>query len=91
MRSELNPPRLLLFKSPCIVQAHDQPDVFETSDLPESEQHLEGVLHDDEVSDSVETLHLSAQEAMGRFKGKHLDSSGVDFSDRLRPSRQKKG
>ncbi len=87
------------------TQAHDQPDVFETSDLPESEQHLDGVGGvpgdgdgggagggaGDESSDAVEVLHLSANEAFGKFKGKAVDARGVDFSDRLRPSKNKKG
>lgn len=69
--------------------AHDQPDVYETGDLPESEQH-----YDDEdaeqgglggiIDNAVETLHISASDAMGRFAGKNLDASGVDFSDRIK-------
>ena len=39
----------------------------------------------------METLHVSANEAFGKFKGKHLSSENVDFSDRLRPSTKKKG
>ncbi len=74
--------------------AHDQPDVYETHDLPESEQHL-----DDDASgggggggtDCVETLHISANEAMGRFKGKQLDASDIDFSDRIRGPRGRRG
>lgn len=62
--------------------------------MPEADQHLDDdeggrVVIDD--SDSVETLHLSATEAFGKFKGKNLDSSNVDFSDRLRPSSGKHG
>jgi hypothetical protein len=40
-------------------------------------------------SDSVETLHISANEAFGRFKGKQLDTENVDFSDRIRKSKKK--
>ena len=77
-------------------QAHDQPDVFETSDLPESEQHLGddgGVIGmgQDETSDAVEVLHISANEAFGRFRGKTVDAKGVDFSDRLKAGARKKG
>ena len=39
-------------------------------------------------SDSVETLHISANEAFGKFKGKNLDSDNVDFSDRIRKSKK---
>ena len=73
--------------------AHDQPDVYETGDLPESEQHYE----DDDadqgggggglggiMDNAVETLHISASDAMGRFAGKNLDASAVDFSDRIK-------
>lgn len=42
-----------------------------------------------EESDAVETLHISANEAFGKFKGKQLDTSNVDFSDRIRKSKQK--
>lgn len=59
---------------------------FETSDLPEVDQHYFPV---DETTDSVETIHISANEAFGRFKGSNLDNKSVDFSDRLRNSRRK--
>ena len=42
-----------------------------------------------EESDAVETLHISTNEAFGKFKGKNLDTSNVDFSDRIRKSKQK--
>jgi len=67
--------------------AVDQPDVFETCELPEADQH-----HDfdiEESSDAVETLHISANEAFGKFKGKNLDTANVDFSDKIRKSKQK--
>jgi len=67
--------------------AIDQPDVYETSELPEADQH-----HDydiEESSDAVETLHISANEAFGKFKGKQLDNANVDFSDKIRKSKQK--
>jgi len=55
--------------------------------LPEADQH-----HDFEIeesSDAVETLHISANEAFGKFKGKQLDTANVDFSDKIRKSKQK--
>uniref|UniRef100_A0A0P4WA46 Dynactin subunit 2 n=1 Tax=Scylla olivacea TaxID=85551 RepID=A0A0P4WA46_SCYOL len=67
---------------------YDQPDVYETCDLPESEQ-------DFPPSDSgegdgvVEVLHISAGDAHDRFKGKVLDASHVDFSDRLSNNRRR--
>ncbi|BES96997.1 Dynactin subunit [Nesidiocoris tenuis] len=60
--------------------AYDQPDFYETSDLPEADQS-----HDDpeEDSESIEHLHINASTAFDRFKGKVLDAKTVDFSDRL--------
>lgn len=72
------------------MQAHDQPDVFETEDLPEADKFLDFADRAD-FDDAVETLHLSSAEAFGRFKGKHLDASKVDFSDRLKPAKHRKG
>ena len=67
--------------------AHDQPDVFETNDLPESDQNYEcGDL--DVTSDSVETLHITANEAFGKFKGKNVECEDIDFSDRIRRSKR---
>ncbi|GFW79407.1 dynactin subunit 2 [Trichonephila clavipes] len=62
--------------------AHDQPDVYETSDLPEAEQgnlSLSDVVMDQ--CDSVETLKVSPNEAFNKFKGKSLDGKNVDFTD----------
>lgn len=59
---------------------------YETSDLPEVDQHYFPV---EESTDSVETIHISVNEAFGRFKGSNLDNKNVDFSDRLRNSRRK--
>merc|ERR1719427_1085724 len=39
--------------------------------------------------ESIETIAISANEAFGRFKGAYIDSSHVDFSDKLRNSRRK--
>ncbi|KAJ4442794.1 hypothetical protein ANN_04387, partial [Periplaneta americana] len=60
--------------------AYDQPDVYETTDLPESDQNTD---YYEEESDSIERLHISASEAFTKFKGKTLDGKGIDFSDRL--------
>ncbi|XP_076049147.1 dynactin subunit 2 [Oratosquilla oratoria] len=64
---------------------YDQPDVYETSDLPEAEQDF---TEPGDISDAIETLHISAEDAHDRFKGKILDGSKVDFSDRI--SRQRR-
>ncbi|XP_053645230.1 dynactin subunit 2 isoform X2 [Cherax quadricarinatus] len=61
---------------------YDQPDVYETCDLPESEQEYS--LNDSgDSSGAVETLHISANDAHSHFRGKILDASYVDFSDRI--------
>jgi len=60
--------------------------LYETNELPESDQHQD---FDIEESDAVETLHISTNEAFGKFKGKNLDTSNVDFSDKIQKSKQK--
>ena len=47
--------------------AHDQPDIYETDDLPECDLHQD---EPEEMSESVETLHITASDAFGKFKGK---------------------
>ncbi|KAK3588148.1 hypothetical protein CHS0354_012206 [Potamilus streckersoni] len=65
----------------------NSPDVFETSDLPEDEQALQQELTDAE-SESVEKLVLDTGAAYGRFRGKNVDSKGIDFSDKLSEERR---
>ena len=60
-------------------------DVYETSDLPEADQHLQA---DTDSGDTVEVLAISPNEAFGRFKGSYIDSKAVDFSDKLRQDRR---
>ncbi|KAG0711902.1 Dynactin subunit 2-A [Chionoecetes opilio] len=71
---------------PGIVQ--DQPDVYETCDLPESEQDFP-LGEAGEGDGVVEVLHISAGDAHDRFRGKVLDASHVDFSDRLSNARRR--
>ena len=66
--------------------AHDQPDVYETNDLPESDQN--GSAEFDPTSDSVETIHITANEAFGKFKSKNIEADNIDFSDRIRRSKR---
>lgn len=61
--------------------AYDQVDVYETGDLPESEQFQTFYSEDD--TDSIEKLHISATEAFNKFKGKYMVGKNVDFSDRI--------
>uniref|UniRef100_A0A0V0G6L5 Putative dynactin subunit 2-like protein n=1 Tax=Triatoma dimidiata TaxID=72491 RepID=A0A0V0G6L5_TRIDM len=60
--------------------AYDQPDVYETSDLPEVDQLRESL---EEESDAVEQLNINVPDAFSKFKGHVLSSENVDFSDRL--------
>ncbi|XP_072949552.1 dynactin subunit 2 isoform X2 [Epargyreus clarus] len=59
--------------------AYDQPDVYETGDLPEADQPEP---YEEEENESIEQLHLSVKDSFNKFKGKFLTGS-VDFSDRL--------
>ncbi|CAH1790279.1 unnamed protein product [Owenia fusiformis] len=58
---------------------HNSPDVYETSELPESEQQHSV----EDESDAVEKLGVDAKEAFGKFKDKSIDGKAVDFSDRV--------
>ena len=59
--------------------AFDQPDCYETSDLPESDQQRSRVKTED-VSANVEILSVDPGDAFKRFEGKSLTVSGADFS-----------
>ncbi|ENN70750.1 dynactin subunit 2 [Dendroctonus ponderosae] len=60
--------------------AHDEPDVYESVDLPESEQADNFYEPENEP---VEKLEISSEEAYNKFKGKFLNAANVDFSERL--------
>ncbi|XP_077978187.1 dynactin subunit 2-like isoform X2 [Glandiceps talaboti] len=62
-----------------------QPDVFETSDLPEDDQEF---VPDELTSESVERIVVNPDSAYSRFKGKSLDASSLDFSDRIGANRK---
>ena len=66
--------------------ALDQPDIYETNDLPESDQNYASEF--DSTSDSVETIQITANEAFGKFKGKNVECDNIDFSDRIRRSKR---
>lgn len=48
--------------------------------MPESDQTSD--FYEDE-SDTIERIHLSAEEAFNKFKGKALDGGKIDFSERI--------
>jgi len=64
-----------------------QPDVFETSDLPESDQPDPSTTSapadqaGGEGGEQVETLKVDVKDVYGKFKDKRVDGSKVDFSD----------
>lgn len=60
--------------------AYNQVDVYETTDLPEAEQFTDYI---EDECESIERLHINATEAFGKFKGKHVITEGVDFSDKI--------
>merc|ERR1719394_2074999 len=62
-------------------------DVWETSDLPEADQHMFN--SDLEANDAIEVLTITPNDAFGKFKGAYIDSKSVDFSDKLRNDRRK--
>ncbi|XP_033116066.1 dynactin subunit 2-A-like [Anneissia japonica] len=64
----------------------NQPDVYETNDLPEDDQakHKPDELH----SESVEPLEIDTKDAFNRFKEKTLMAGSLDFSDRITQTRR---
>lgn len=62
--------------------AYDQLDVYETSDLPESEQ-MRMYCEDETDTSCVEQLHISPKEAYNKFKGKQIVGKPADFSDHV--------
>ncbi|KAL2740815.1 dynactin subunit 2 [Vespula squamosa] len=60
--------------------AYDQVDVYETTDLPESEQFE---IYPEDESDSIEKLHINAREAFSKFRTKTVGDTKVDFSDSI--------
>lgn len=57
--------------------AADQPDVYETGDLPESDQSQ----HVEEQDSVVETLMVDPKDAFKRFNKATVDSTGSNFSE----------
>ncbi|XP_044754232.1 dynactin subunit 2 [Coccinella septempunctata] len=61
--------------------AHDEPDVYETTDLPESDQV--GDFYYEKDSEVIERIHIEPDQAFNKFKGKYLNQRNADFSDRI--------
>ncbi|XP_062328505.1 dynactin subunit 2 [Osmerus eperlanus] len=66
--------------------ASNEPDVYETSDLPEDDQ---AQFESEELcSDSVERIVVNPNAAYDKFKDKRVSTKGLDFSDRITRSRR---
>uniref|UniRef100_A0A4W4F124 Dynactin subunit 2 n=1 Tax=Electrophorus electricus TaxID=8005 RepID=A0A4W4F124_ELEEL len=66
--------------------ASNEPDVYETSDLPEDDQ---AQFESEELcSDSVERIVVNPNAAYDKFKDKRVSTKGLDFSDRISKSRR---
>nr|XP_020492422.1 dynactin subunit 2 isoform X1 [Labrus bergylta] len=71
--------------------AFNEPDVYETGDLPEDDQaQFESFVQELEelCSDSVERIVVNPNAAYDKFKDKHVATKGLDFSDRISKSRR---
>ncbi|KAK9744685.1 Dynamitin [Popillia japonica] len=60
--------------------AHDEPDIYETNDLPESDQTSDFY---EEESEVIEKTNISPTEAFNKYKDKSLTASKVDFSEKI--------
>ncbi|XP_050439964.1 dynactin subunit 2 [Adelges cooleyi] len=60
--------------------AYDQPDVYETSDLPEDDQQLDYM---EEENEDIDRVHIDTSEAYDRFKNQIVGADNIDFSDKL--------
>ncbi|EUB63633.1 Dynactin subunit 2 [Echinococcus granulosus] len=58
--------------------AHDEPDVYETDDLPEADQRKSEVLPKE-----IERTSISADKARHRYEHCKVDAANVDFSDKI--------
>ncbi|XP_036387057.1 dynactin subunit 2 isoform X1 [Megalops cyprinoides] len=71
--------------------ASNEPDVYETSDLPEDDQaQFESFVQELEelCSDSVERIVVNPNAAYDKFKDKRVSTKGLDFSDRISKNRR---
>ncbi|XP_056129605.1 dynactin subunit 2 isoform X2 [Lampris incognitus] len=66
--------------------AFNEPDVYETGDLPEDDQ---AQFESEELcSDSVDRIVVNPNAAYDKFKDKHIGTKGLDFSDRISKSKR---
>nr|XP_014352722.1 PREDICTED: dynactin subunit 2 [Latimeria chalumnae] len=69
--------------------ASNEPDVYETSDLPEDDQaEFDAFAQEELTSASVEHIIVNPNAAYDKFKDKTVGTKGLDFSDRISKSRR---
>ncbi|XP_053311735.1 dynactin subunit 2 [Spea bombifrons] len=66
--------------------ARNEPDVYETSDLPEDDQAEFDA--EELTSTSVEHIIVNPNAAYDKFKDKKVNTRGLDFSDRISKSKR---
>lgn len=66
--------------------ARNEPDVYETSDLPEDDQAEFDA--EELTSTSVEHIIVNPNAAYDKFKDKKIGTKGLDFSDRISKSKR---
>ncbi|KAM8975937.1 dynactin subunit 2 isoform 2-T2 [Pelodytes ibericus] len=68
--------------------ARNEPDVYETSDLPEDDQAEFDAELEELTSTSVEHIIVNPNAAYDKFKDKKVGTKGLDFSDRISKSKR---
>ncbi|VDL94904.1 unnamed protein product [Schistocephalus solidus] len=63
------------------VEATDEPDFYESCDLPEADQRKEEVDVEQMLPKEIEQISLSVSDAHKRFENCKVDSKNADFSD----------
>lgn len=66
----------VLFSICFFFQAYDQPDVYETPDVPDDNT---SDFYEDAEAEAIERLHISSDQSINKFKGKYL-TGHVDYA-----------
>jgi dynactin-2 len=61
--------------------AFDQPDTYETEDLPESDQYID--FQEEESTPYIERPHISVEAAFERFRLKTVGGYAIDFDENI--------
>ncbi|XP_052812018.1 dynactin subunit 2-like [Mya arenaria] len=65
----------------------NSPDVYETNELPESEQGIQSE-QEELPNEAIEKVELNTDEAYKKFKGKGVHGKDIDFSDKITVGRR---